>query len=181
MVMNIKINQAYSTTGQVCDKNISSDWIVNDNDPNPLWPSEDTWRHSSESTLAQVMAWCRTAPSHYLNQSGFLVKGALWHSHEGNFTGNGQDIYPWYEFETRANRTPAFWECSPPPHDTQYYQFISDILNSEWKLHCVQAPGHQYPQCWLNIHCIGPVSCRSITVIGKYYKKYNHILKKFKG
>ena len=25
-----------------------------------------------------------------------------------------------------------------------------------------KAPGHQYPQCWLNIHCIGPVS----------YKKY---------
>ena len=21
-----------------------------------------------------------------------------------------------------------------------------------------KAPGHQYPQCWLNIHCIGPVS-----------------------
>ena len=25
-----------------------------------------------------------------------------------------------------------------------------------------KAPGHQYPQCWLNIHCIEPVSCKNI-------------------
>ena len=26
-----------------------------------------------------------------------------------------------------------------------------------------KAPGHQYPQYWLNIHFIGPVSCDDIT------------------
>ena len=25
-----------------------------------------------------------------------------------------------------------------------------------------KAPGHQYPQCWLDIHCIGPVSYKNI-------------------
>ena len=34
----------------------------------PLWPSDAIWRQRSGSTLAQVVAWCLTAPSHYLNQ-----------------------------------------------------------------------------------------------------------------
>ena len=34
----------------------------------PLWPSDTIWRQRSGSTLAQVMACCLTAPSHYLNQ-----------------------------------------------------------------------------------------------------------------
>ena len=54
-----------------------------------------------------------------------------------------------------------------PSHDTPYYHFISDIFHSESKLHCAKAPGHQYPQCWLNIHHIGPVSYWNITVIEK--------------
>ena len=35
---------------------------------NSLWPSDAIWHQTSGSTLAQVMAWCRQAPSHYLNQ-----------------------------------------------------------------------------------------------------------------
>ena len=35
---------------------------------NSLWPSDAIRRHRSRSTLVQVMAWCRQAPSHYLNQ-----------------------------------------------------------------------------------------------------------------
>ena len=34
---------------------------------NSLWPSDTIWRHESGSALAQVMACCLTAPSHYLN------------------------------------------------------------------------------------------------------------------
>ena len=33
---------------------------------NSLRPTDATWRHRSGSTLAQVMACCLTAPSHYL-------------------------------------------------------------------------------------------------------------------
>ena len=35
---------------------------------NSLWPSDAIWRPRSGSTLAQVMACCRTVSSHYLNQ-----------------------------------------------------------------------------------------------------------------
>ena len=36
---------------------------------NSLWPSDAIWRQGPRSTLAQVMACCLTAPSHYLNQA----------------------------------------------------------------------------------------------------------------
>ena len=35
---------------------------------NLFWPSDAIWRQRSGSTLAQVMACCLMAPSHYLNQ-----------------------------------------------------------------------------------------------------------------
>ena len=49
-------------------------------------------RNRSGSTLAQAMACCLTAPSHYLNQSWFIINGVLWHSHESIFTGNTHDM-----------------------------------------------------------------------------------------
>ena len=66
---------------------------------NSLWPSDTIWRHRFGSTLAQVMACCLTAPSHYLNQCWLNMSMALWHSAEKDFTRNAQDIYPWYQFE----------------------------------------------------------------------------------
>ena len=50
--------------------------------------------HNSQSTLAQVMACCLTAPSHYLNQCWLIISEVLWY-----FIGNVHDIYLWYEFE----------------------------------------------------------------------------------
>ena len=35
---------------------------------NSSWPGDDMWWHRFESTLAQVMVWCLTAPNHYLSQ-----------------------------------------------------------------------------------------------------------------
>ena len=49
---------------------------------NPLWPSDILWRHRSPSTLAQTMARCLTAPSHYLKQYWLIINMALWHSPE---------------------------------------------------------------------------------------------------
>ena len=40
---------------------------------NSLWPSDAIWRHRSGSTLAQVMACCLKAPSHYLNQCWLII------------------------------------------------------------------------------------------------------------
>ena len=51
---------------------------------NSMRPSDAIWRHRSGSTLAQVMACCLTAPSHYLNQC-WLISKVQWHSPEGNF------------------------------------------------------------------------------------------------
>ena len=57
---------------------------------------EAIWRDRYETTLAQVMACCLTAPSHYLNQCWLIIKdheGVQWQSmtvtrssHEINFT-----------------------------------------------------------------------------------------------
>ena len=43
-------------------------------------------RQGSRSTLAQVMACCLTAPSHYLNQCWLIISKVQWHSSEDNFT-----------------------------------------------------------------------------------------------
>ena len=53
---------------------------------NSLWPSGTVWWHRSGSTLAQVMACCLTAPSHYQNQCWLIISKVQWHSSEGNST-----------------------------------------------------------------------------------------------
>ena len=54
---------------------------------NSLWPSDAyIWLQGSRSTLVQVMAWCLTAPSHYLNQCWLAITKVQWCSSEGNFT-----------------------------------------------------------------------------------------------
>ena len=52
---------------------------------NILWPSNPIWWHGPWSTLAQVMACCLTAPSHYLNQCWLLIIEIRWQSPGGNF------------------------------------------------------------------------------------------------
>ena len=44
---------------------------------NSLWPGDTAWRHGTRSTLAQVMACCLTAPSHYLNQCWLIISKVL--------------------------------------------------------------------------------------------------------
>ena len=48
-----------------------------------------------------------------------------------------------------------------------------------------KAPGRQYPQSWLNIYCIGPVSHKNVTISGNNMRKQYYILTKitqsFKG
>ena len=56
-------------------------WIIKS-----LWHSDVSWRHRSGSILPQVMAWCLTAPSHYLNQRWLFISKFWWQSHEGNCT-----------------------------------------------------------------------------------------------
>ena len=52
---------------------------------NSLWPSDAIWRQRSGSTLAQVMACCLRAPSHYLNQYWLIISEVQRHSPGSNF------------------------------------------------------------------------------------------------
>ena len=66
---------------------------------NSLRPSDAIWRQWSWTTLAQIMACCLTAPSHYLNQCWLIIRGVLWHTSESSFAGIAQGIDSGYEFE----------------------------------------------------------------------------------
>ena len=59
---------------------------------NSLWPCDTIWRQRSVSTLAQVMACCLTAPSHYLNQCWLVISEVQWYSYSGNFTKDASTI-----------------------------------------------------------------------------------------
>ena len=48
-------------------------WCVNS-----LWPSNAMWLHRTMSILAQVMACCLMAPSHYLNQFWLSISEVQW-------------------------------------------------------------------------------------------------------
>ena len=48
---------------------------------NSFGPNDAIWRQRSGSTLAQVMACCLMAPSHYLNQCWLIISEVQWHSY----------------------------------------------------------------------------------------------------
>ena len=56
-----------------------------------LWPVDTIWQQGYGSTLAQVMAWCRQAKSHYLNQCWLIISKILWHSFEGIIIRRSED------------------------------------------------------------------------------------------
>ena len=45
-----------------------------------LWPSGDIRRIRPVTTQAEVLAYCLTAPSHYVNQCRLSFRGVLWNS-----------------------------------------------------------------------------------------------------
>ena len=69
---------------------------------NSLWPSNTIWRHRSGSTLAEIMACCLTAPSHYLNQCWCLINEVVWHSSESSFRAIAQAVILYNEFENHT-------------------------------------------------------------------------------
>ena len=65
---------SYHTSWKLLQRFAGQEW----NYINSLWPSVAIWQHRSEWTLAQVMACCLTAPSHYLNQCWLIIEEVLW-------------------------------------------------------------------------------------------------------
>ena len=73
-------------------------WWINDHHRvvprvsfNSLRLSDAIRPQGTESTLAQVMACCLTAPSHYLNQCWLIISKVLWHSSKGIIMRRSQD------------------------------------------------------------------------------------------
>ena len=60
---------------------------------NSLRLSDAIWWQRSGSTLAQVMACCLMAPSHYLNQCWLIISEVLWQSYDGNITRDTSAFY----------------------------------------------------------------------------------------
>ena len=71
---------------------------------NSLWPSDTIWWQRSGSTLAQVMAFCLTAPSHYLNQCWLIISKIKLHSSDSNFTSDNSAINHWNKFEDHSSK-----------------------------------------------------------------------------
>ena len=44
-----------------------------------------------------------------------------------------------------------------------------------------KAPGHQYPQSWLNMHCTGPDSHKGVVFIVNIIREWNNTLKTMTG
>ena len=72
---------------------------------------------------------------------------------------------------------------------TIHTQLLVQLTLKHWETHgCVvstvatdaKAPGHQYPQYWLNLQFIGPVSYENIKLLLDNIRKYNYILKVLK-
>ena len=64
-----------------------------------LFPSNAICLHISRTKLAQLMACCLTAASHYLNQYWLPIDGPLWHVPERNWTRSWQEFNLWHEWE----------------------------------------------------------------------------------
>ena len=75
-----------------------------------MWLSSAIWRQKSGSILARVMAWCLTAPSHYLSQ--------CWHifNIRGFFV-----VFPWGQFHDDVIK----WK-----HFPRYWPFVLGIHRS---------------------------------------------------
>ena len=71
---------------------------------NSLWPRDAIWRQRSGSTLAQLMACCLMAPSHYLNQCWLIIHEGQWHSYQGNFTRDASTIIHQNLFENYMSK-----------------------------------------------------------------------------
>ena len=96
---------------QDCSINITrTQWI------NPLRPNDAIWWHRFGSTLAQVMACCLMAPSHYLNECWLIICKIQSHSSDGSFTRDTSSINDsWFLYTP----LPPIPHPLPPPENLQ--------------------------------------------------------------
>ena len=84
LILHFTAYHTYIKTYHMEDK-IDNEHLFNYAWINATSPGDVMWWQRSGSTLAQVMACCLTAPSHYLNQCWLVIYGTHLHLAEGNF------------------------------------------------------------------------------------------------
>ena len=114
---------------------------------NSLWPSDAMWQHICGSTLAQVMACCLRAPSHYLNQCSLSISEVS-HSHESNFTVSYQGNILYNKFENYTFRVTAL---SPRYQWVKTKPYGKINLGHHWFRQWLVAWRHQ-AITWTNVH-----------------------------
>ena len=120
---------------------------------NSLWPSDAIWQQRSGSTLAQVMAWCCQATSHYLSQCWprsllpYGVTRPQWVK-SANSVGSIIEAHHKFKFcgSTGTHRIctlNSLW-----PSDAIWQQRSGSTL-AQVMACCLTAPSHYLNQCWL--------------------------------
>ena len=101
------------------------------------------WRQKSWSTIVHVMAYCLTAPSHYLNQCWLIIKVVLWHSRDNisafeNYSFVHDDVikwkhFPWYwPFVKGIHRWPVTGELPAQWPMTRSFDVFFDLRPNKW-------------------------------------------------
>ena len=99
---------------------------------NSLWPSDAIWRQRSGSTLAQVLACCLMAPSHYLNQCCLLIKEVLWPYSTANTPDTILYMFDNYNFKITAISPRGQWVKHKTHAPTR--EIINIFFSSQYKM-----------------------------------------------
>ena len=122
---------------------------------NSLGLSDTIWRQRTGSTLAQVMACCLPAPSHYLSQSWLIMNLMLWHPPENNFIGisniNSINDFANYNFKIITASPRGQWiniQAMQAELKTSLF-YISHHFPMSWWLHGQDNPAGALSVQWL--------------------------------
>ena len=151
------------------------------------------------------MAYCLMASSHYLNQCWLMISEVLWHSPQSNFTGDVQDIYPWYELKITNWRLQPYlpvaneltyhkWNIFLTYYcqflvSQQYAKFLSEILldlrttsilSGQASVHSLRGQGHnviiESQDNWITENWVSKSSRESSVIVGIMEMKYKTCL-----
>ena len=142
-----------------------------------LWPKDAIWRHTSGSTLAQVMACCLMTPSHCLNQWWHIIKYVLCHSPGSSFTKTAHELNRQHVFGDYTFRNTKIFSLGPVRYN--HMQYMSMIMHFVHGLLCFVVVWYwlilpylsTFVQWFETIHSTKPTMFLSWTIINKYGTK----------
>ena len=145
-----------------------------------VWHSDVICLHRSGSALAQVMALCLLAQSHYLNECWPIISEVLWHTLKSKFTASIQVTILYNEFEN-CTCTKNF----VLPHSTDVvltlrsYVFKADNNPFRMQMHKVNRYRWiRYKASRSAFELESMFECHKSTAINNFYVDYgyNHML-----